>query len=312
MNLISLPDLSLIVDNLEEGILFLDKDRHVLSINKSALDMIGKKEDADTNTDIINQLCPALFPGAHCARECEHSGSCSLMMQDMENEKVEEVTLDGPDNTMVSLNLRAIALSSKKTLARCAILLTNRTHERQLEEEVSERIRMGGLIGRSPPMQKLFQNILRAAASDATVLIEGESGTDEILNFHRPHYKYWKIITGRGISVNLQICWNLPSYSPMVLMSCLHISLCPLWFNPVWFIISFLPTPIPSSVRTGVAPFFSEYGYCTAQCVHYHSHPIIQRFDQLLIQPRPGPFHVPWQTGYRASPAGGEADGNNG
>jgi len=181
MNLISLPDLSLIVDNLEEGILFLDKDRHVLSINKSALDMIGQWEDGDTNTDIINQLCPALFPGAHCARECEHSGSCSLMMQDMEREKVEEITLDGPDNTMVSLNLRAIALSSKQTLARCAILLTNRTHERQLEEEVSERIRMGGLIGRSPPMHKLFQNILRAAASEATVLIEGESGTGKEL-----------------------------------------------------------------------------------------------------------------------------------
>jgi len=181
MDLISLPDLSLIVDNLEEGILFLDKDRHILSINQSALGMIGQKDDGDANTDIINQLCPSLFPGAHCARECEHSGTCSLMMQDMEREKVEEVILDGPDNTMVSLNLRAIALSSRQTLARCAILLTNRTHERQLEEEVSERIRMGGLIGRSPPMQKLFQHILRAAASDATVLIEGESGTGKEL-----------------------------------------------------------------------------------------------------------------------------------
>jgi len=181
MDLISLPDLSLIVDNLEEGILFLDKDRHVLSINQSALGMIGQKEDGNANADIINQLCPSLFPGAHCARECEHSGTCSLMMQDMEREKVEEVTLSGPDNTMVSLNLRAIALSSKQTLARCAILLTNRTHERQLEEDLSERIRMGGLIGRSPPMQKLFQHILRAAASDATVLIEGESGTGKEL-----------------------------------------------------------------------------------------------------------------------------------
>jgi len=180
MDLISLPDLSFVVDNLEEGILFLDGERRVLSINKSALHMIGK-QDGDVNADIINQLCPDLFVGALCARECERSGTCSLMAQGTKREKVEEVTFSGPDGAMVSLNLRAIALSSGRTLARCAVLLTNHTHERQLEEEVSERIRMGGLIGRSPPMRKLFQHILRAAASEATVLIEGESGTGKEL-----------------------------------------------------------------------------------------------------------------------------------
>jgi two-component system response regulator HydG len=181
MDLINLPDLSFVVDNLEEGILFLDGDRRVLSINKSALSMIGQNEGGDVNIDVINQLCPELFPGASCAKDCEHSGICSLMVEDMEREKVEEITFNNPDGSMVALNLRAIALSSKKTQARCAILLTNRTHERQLEEEVSERIRMGGLIGRSPPMRKLFQHILRAATSEATVLIEGESGTGKEL-----------------------------------------------------------------------------------------------------------------------------------
>jgi transcriptional regulator with PAS, ATPase and Fis domain len=181
MDLINLPDLSFVVDNLKEGILFLDKDRRVLSINRSALRMIGEEEDGDINVDIFNQLCPDLFPDAQCARECEHSGICALMVQDMDREKVEEITFRRPKGATVTLNLRAIALSSNNTLARCAVLLTNRTHERQLEEEVSERIRMGGLIGRSLPMRKLFQHILRAATSDATVLIEGESGTGKEL-----------------------------------------------------------------------------------------------------------------------------------
>jgi transcriptional regulator with PAS, ATPase and Fis domain len=181
MELISLPDLSFVVDNLEEGILFLDKERRVLSINKSALDMIGQTEGGDINIDIINRLCPDLFPGASCAKECEQSGICSLMTQDLEREKVEEITFSRPDDSTVSMNLRAIALSSLATQARCAIVLTNRTHERELEGEVSERIRMGGLIGRSPPMRTLFQHILRAATSDATVLIQGESGTGKEL-----------------------------------------------------------------------------------------------------------------------------------
>ena len=37
--------------------------------------------------------------------------------------------------------------------------------------------RFGGLVGESPPMQRLYELLLRAAGSDATVLLEGETGT---------------------------------------------------------------------------------------------------------------------------------------
>jgi len=181
MNSITLPDLAFVIDNLEEGVLFLDKDRHVVTINKAALDMIGQPPSEAGGEAIVGQLCPSLFPGASCALECEESGSCSLMQQNTKKEKLEDITFRRPDNRIVSLRLRALALSPSEPLARCAILLTNRTHEQQLEEEVSERLRLGGLIGHSRPMQKLFRRILQAAASEATVLIEGESGTGKEL-----------------------------------------------------------------------------------------------------------------------------------
>jgi transcriptional regulator with GAF, ATPase, and Fis domain len=135
----------------------------------------------DERNQIINHLCPSLFPDASCARECESSGSCSLMAQSSEKEENEDITFRRPDGRFVSLRLRALALSPHEPVARCAIILKNRTHERQLEEEVSERLKLGGLIGHSRPMQKLFQTILRSAASEATVLIEGESGTGKEL-----------------------------------------------------------------------------------------------------------------------------------
>jgi len=43
------------------------------------------------------------------------------------------------------------------------------------------RLRLGGLIGHSLPMQELYKQILRAAVSEASVLIEGESGVGKEL-----------------------------------------------------------------------------------------------------------------------------------
>ena len=181
MDTIALPDLAFVVDNLEEGILFLDKDRRIVTINKTARNMIGLNEERQGGQDIIGRICADMFPGAGCSTNCARDNACSLITHGKEKEKFEEITFEGPDGQTLSLNLRAIALTDSKTVARCAIVLTNRTQVRQLEEQVSERIRMGGLIGRSQPMQRLFQHILRAAASDASVLIQGESGTGKEL-----------------------------------------------------------------------------------------------------------------------------------
>ncbi len=181
MSTIALPDLAYVIDNLDEGILFLDKDRQVVAINRTAMDILGQTR-LEQGGDIIGTLCPSLFPGTTCAHECEQSGKCSLIQQKIQGrEKTEHPTFRQPDGTMVSLSLRALALSPSEPLARCAILLKNRSHEQRLEDEISERFRLGSLIGHSVPMRNLFQDILKAAASEATVLIEGESGTGKEL-----------------------------------------------------------------------------------------------------------------------------------
>jgi len=51
----------------------------------------------------------------------------------------------------------------------------------QLEEAASDRLRLGGLVGHSVVMRDLFRQILRAAASEASILITGESGTGKEL-----------------------------------------------------------------------------------------------------------------------------------
>jgi two-component system response regulator GlrR len=45
------------------------------------------------------------------------------------------------------------------------------------QQFITEPTRFGNLVGRSAPMRSLFELLQRAAVSDATVLIEGETGT---------------------------------------------------------------------------------------------------------------------------------------
>ncbi|OGT18814.1 MAG: sigma-54-dependent Fis family transcriptional regulator [Gammaproteobacteria bacterium RBG_16_57_12] len=172
---ISLSYLDMLLDNLEEGVLLLDKDRKVLSINQSATSMLGQESES-----IVSSLCPSIFRGSACARECESRGYCSLMQPKAQANKVQSIAIKRPDGSLLSLRMWAMSFPPEEE-ARCAVILRDCTREKELEDEASERLRLGGLIGRSNVMRELFQHILRAAASEATVLISGESGTGKEL-----------------------------------------------------------------------------------------------------------------------------------
>ncbi|HYO71823.1 MAG TPA: sigma-54 dependent transcriptional regulator [Archangium sp.] len=59
----------------------------------------------------------------------------------------------------------------------------------RLKKVVTESQRLGGLLGSSPPMRKVYDLLTRVAGSDATVLINGESGTGKELVARALHEK---------------------------------------------------------------------------------------------------------------------------
>jgi PAS domain S-box-containing protein len=52
-----------------------------------------------------------------------------------------------------------------------------RKENRRLRLSLRDRYRFGDIIGKSPAMQEVYERILKAAASDANVIVYGESGT---------------------------------------------------------------------------------------------------------------------------------------
>ncbi len=174
--MISLSGLTQFLDNLEEGILFLDRRRQVVAINKAARRMLGRRDE-----EILNRLCPGLFQGTACARNCEKQGGCALMATVRGEKLVQDLVVQRPDGELIPLRMWAMQLPSDTDLACYAVVLRDRSQELQLEEAASERLQLGGLVGHGAAMQELFRQILRAAASEASVLVTGESGTGKEL-----------------------------------------------------------------------------------------------------------------------------------
>ncbi|MCC4115388.1 sigma 54-interacting transcriptional regulator [Aromatoleum toluclasticum] len=171
----SLATLRVFLDSLEEGVLFLDADRRVLEMNSAAGRMIGRD-----NPSVVDQLCPTLFFGTECARACEARGQCSLTPAKGEDDKVQDIVLKNPAGH-IPLRMWAMLLPPNDSGLYCAIILRDRSRELELEAEVRDRWQLGGLTGRSRAMQELYQKVLRVAASEANVLITGESGVGKEL-----------------------------------------------------------------------------------------------------------------------------------
>jgi DNA-binding NtrC family response regulator len=172
----SLATLQVFLDSLEEGVLFLDADRRVLEINSAAARMIGRDDP-----HLVGQLCPTLFFGTRCARECESRGQCSLTPGQDEDGKIQDIVLRAPDGRDIPLRMWAMLLPPNDSALYCAIILRDRSRELELEAEVRDRWQLGGLTGRSRVMQDFYQKVLRVAASEANVLITGESGVGKEL-----------------------------------------------------------------------------------------------------------------------------------
>lgn len=169
--------LKLFLDSLEEGVLFLDRNRKVLAVNRAAKQMMRLEDD-----DLVNQLCPSIFKETACAQSCEKRGNCALINGWTAEDSVQDIVLERPDNVSVFLRMWAILLPPAENVPLYyAIILRDRSHEAELEQEVAERLQLGSMVGHGPAMQKLYSQILRVAPSSASVLLTGESGTGKEL-----------------------------------------------------------------------------------------------------------------------------------
>ena len=91
-------------------------------------------------------------------------------------------------------------------LARAAGERTLRAENEQLRKAVRERFSIANLVGRSEPLRRMTDLLLRLAAADSPVLIQGETGTGKELVARAIHLE-GRRATGAFVAVN---CAALP------------------------------------------------------------------------------------------------------
>lgn len=175
--MITVSVLKLFLDSLEEGVLLLDNNRHVVAANQAAIQLVGRKK-----ANLTSMLCPSVFKDTECAVACEKRGYCAIILHPDWKAPDQDIVLKRSDNSSVFLRMWAISFPPTEDLPfSCAIILRDRSREIKLEQKVAERLELGSMVGHSIVMQKLYTQIMRAAHSEASVLLTGESGTGKEL-----------------------------------------------------------------------------------------------------------------------------------
>lgn len=165
--------LKIILDNLDIGIFTVNRGGFVNFFNMAAERITGYDR-----RHVLGQPCTAVFgPGgenAACLAERIAPGS--------EATRSMEGVIAVKDGSTIPIRADYIPLrNEKETVIGGLITFQDLTVVHQLNKVVSERYRFHDMIGRDPAMRKVFDLAAVVSESDATVLIEGDTGTGKDL-----------------------------------------------------------------------------------------------------------------------------------
>lgn len=173
-------NLEAILDSVTDGILAHDLEMTITNFNKAAEGITGfSREEA------IGKKCIDLFQVKLCGEDCALCQSLDNKMG-LRDREVEIQRRDGESRLVL---LSTAVLRDKERRIRGAIaVLRDITEISSLRQELKGRYSFGNLVGKNHRMQEVYELIEAVADSEATVLIEGETGTGKELVARAIHY----------------------------------------------------------------------------------------------------------------------------
>jgi PAS domain S-box-containing protein len=172
-----------VFETMRDGLMVVDKDGNIRLFNQAAEEITGYRRE-----EVIGQQCTILDSDTCVVlTEKGRQKSCDIFESgSIHNKKCRIRSSDGRavhllKNIKVLRDEQGDMIGAVESMTDITSLYMKEMELEELKQELRQEYWFMGLLGKSIPMQKLFEQIRNAATSEAPVLIYGESGTGKNL-----------------------------------------------------------------------------------------------------------------------------------
>jgi PAS domain S-box-containing protein len=183
-SLLSNPEfLKSVIETMSDGLMVIDKDSTILFFNRAAEEITGYRRE-----DIIGKQC-AMIDNDACSykKQVGDHKKCTLFESGaMSGTRCHLRAKDGREihllkNAVLLKNSAGDVIGAVEVMTNVTSLDMKDLEIERLKDELKQEYGFMGLLGTSPSMQRLYEQIQNASLSEAPVLVSGESGTGKEL-----------------------------------------------------------------------------------------------------------------------------------
>ena len=165
--------LKLILNNLDVGVFTVNRGGYMTFFNREA-----EKISGFDRRQVIGKPCSAIFEGVAAQDLCLLKESIA----DGTSRNSRQGLMATKNGETIPVRAKYMALRNEKgTIVGGLATFHDLTLVRQLDQAIRERYTFQDMIGRDPAMKKIFETVSVVGATDATILIEGSTGTGKDL-----------------------------------------------------------------------------------------------------------------------------------
>jgi len=165
--------LKIILENLDVGIFTVDRGGHITFFNSEA-----EKISGYNRRDVLGEPCTAIFEGP-AAREVR---LLKETIADGTSRSSRQGKMIMPDGVVLPIRANYMVLRNEKAaVVGGLVTFHDLTLVHQLNQAMRDRYTFQDMIGKGPVMQKIFEMVGVVSTTDATILIEGSTGTGKDL-----------------------------------------------------------------------------------------------------------------------------------